>query len=82
MLQRKIHKFLSGHYSEKEDSNYTPSYSPAHEEFENLCSPNAVHITRICLQCGKRKQDRHHFFNYAALIPACVSDYRVNTIPC
>ena len=42
MLQRKIHKFLSGQYSKKEDSNqlkllYIPSYSPAHGEFENLC---------------------------------------------
>ena len=39
MLQRKIYAhFISGHYPEKKDSNQlklTPSYSPAHGEFEN-----------------------------------------------
>ena len=65
MLQRKNSKFLSGHYSEKEDSNYIASYSPAHGEFENLCFGYVAPI--VCMSHAfvydaVNKQDRHHFF--------------------
>ena len=41
MLQRKNTQ------AKKEDSNYTPSYSPTHGEFENLCF-NSVAST-VCM---------------------------------
>ena len=70
MLQRKIHKFSLGHFSEKEDSNQFKLYTiffacswRVRKSLLRFSSPCGVCVKCVCLQCGKHKPNCHHFFN-------------------
>ena len=53
---KKMCKVLSGHYSEKKESNwlklYTILFTCSQKVQKTFCSPKSIHVTCICLQCG------------------------------
>ena len=51
------------------------------ESLKIFCSSNGMHVVCVCLQCGKRKRDRHHFLYQTPFISMFASDYSANTIP-
>ena len=88
MIQEKICKFLSGQYSKKEDSNRLKLYTTlfayswgVRKSLFHFCSPNGLRVTCICLQCGRRKQNRRRFFNKTTFIHLYTSDCMAKTIP-
>ena len=88
--KEKIHKFLLGHYSQKENSNplklYNILYSPAHGKFENLGFVSVAPMVCMSLALIYDAVNVNKIVViYPTKLPSnlriCISDYKANTIP-
>ena len=68
-------KYLQGASNQQRklqiNKKYTPSYSPAYGVFEKFSFISVAWTVSICLQCGRRKQNRYRFLSKTATIDKC-----------